>query len=180
MQGFKKHYQEKIIPALKEKFGYKNNMQVPTMKKVVLNVGIGAGLKDKDYIDAVEKNLQRITGQMPVKTLAKKSISNFKIREGMVVGLKVTLRGDRMWDFVEKLVKVTLPRVRDFQGINPKSFDGMGGYSLGFKEQLAFPEILPDEVDRTHGLEINITTSAKNNEEAFEFLNLLGFPFKKQ
>lgn len=179
MQELKKIYREQIIPKLKADFGYKNNMQVPNLKKVVLNVGVGAGIKDADFIETVENNLTRITGQKTVKTLAKKAISSFKIRQGMVVGVKVTLRGDRMWDFIEKLIKVTLPRVKDFRGISDKGFDGQGNFSLGFKEHLPFPEIKPDEVDRIHGLEISIATSAKNDKEAKSFLEYLGFPFKK-
>ncbi len=179
MQELKKIYREQIIPKLKEDFGYKNNLQVPNLKKVVLNVGIGAGLKDGDFVETVQNNLARISGQKPVKTLAKKAISSFKIRQGMVVGVKVTLRGDRMWDFVEKLIKITLPRVKDFRGISDKGFDGQGNFSLGFKEHLPFPEIKPDEVERIHGLELSIATSAKNNKEAKAFLEYLGFPFKK-
>ena len=164
---------------MKEKFGYKNIHQVPTVEKVVLNVGVGDHLKDNDYFEAVSKTLARISGQKPVLTKAKKSISNFKIREGMVVGVSVTVRKDRMWDFIEKLVKVTLPRVRDFRGITSKSFDKQGNYCLGFKEYLPFPEINLDEVEQLHGLEVVITTTATNKAEGMALLTELGFPFKE-
>ena len=180
MNNLHQQYKKDITPALKEKLGYKNIYQVPALEKVVINVGIGKGLKDKEYIETVKKTLVRISGQKPIETVAKKSISNFKIREGMVVGIKVTLRGARMWDFVEKLVNVTLPRVRDFRGISPKSFDEKGNYSLGFKEYIAFPEINQDEVERLHGLEVVIVTKANNKEESKVLLEALGFPFKKE
>jgi len=180
MNNLHKQYNEKVLPALKEKFGYKNNLAVPTVSKIVLNVGVGKGLKEKDYVENVENTLTRITGQKPVKTKARKSISSFKIREGMVVGVKVTLRGPRMWDFLEKLINVTLPRVRDFRGISPKSFDGKGSYSLGFTEYISFPEITPDEIEKLHGLEIAVITTAENDEQGRELLTLLGFPFKKE
>lgn len=180
MNNLQKQYNKEVCPALMKKFECKNKLAVPTLKKVVVNVGVGAGLKDNEYIENVEKTLLRITGQKPVRTIAKKSISSFKIREGMVVGVKVTLRGTRMWDFIEKLIKVTLPRIRDFRGIDPKGFDKKGNYSLGFREYIAFPEIKPDEVEKIHGLEVNITTSAKSRDEGFELLSLLGFPFKKE
>lgn len=179
MNNLLKKYREEIQPQLKEKFGYKNNISVPTIEKVVLNIGVGQGLKDKEYITYAQKVLAQITGQQPIKTLAKKSISNFKIREGMVVGLKVTLRGKKMWDFLERLIKITLPRVRDFRGLNPKAFDQRGNYSIGFKELIAFAEIKPDDVERKLGLESTITTTAKTTKEGFELLSLLGFPFKK-
>ncbi len=179
MSELKKYYKEKVVKQLMTDFSYKNPMQVPALKQVVLNIGIGANTKDANFLEAVESNFQRITGQKPVRTLAKKSISNFKVREGMVVGMKVTLRGTRMWDFVEKLVKVTLPRVKDFRGIDPKSFDRQGNYNLGFKEHLAFPEIRPDEIEKIHGLEVCIGTTAKSQKEGLALLELLGFPFKK-
>lgn len=179
MNSLHKQYNEKIRPALMEKFSCQNLLQAPAVEKIVVNVGVGQGLKDKDFIDNVENTLVRITGQKPVRTKARKSIASFKIREGMVVGLKVTLRGERMWDFLEKLIKITLPRVRDFRGVKAQSFDGQGNFALGFKEYIAFPEIMPDEVEKLHGLEILITTTAKNNEQGYELLNLLGMPFKK-
>ncbi|MFZ5365071.1 MAG: 50S ribosomal protein L5 [Patescibacteria group bacterium] len=180
MKRLFEQYKEKVIPALKEKFGYKNEMQVPKLAKVSINVGIGRGLKDNDYLESVKKSLQRITGQQPVETKAKTSISNFKIREGMVVGVRVTLRGWRMYDFIEKLVNITLPRVRDFRGLDPDNFDGHGNYSIGFKEHIAFPEIRSDELENIHGLEVNITTTADTDEEGYELLKLMGFPFKEK
>ncbi|MBU1131657.1 50S ribosomal protein L5 [Patescibacteria group bacterium] len=180
MNNLQKQYKEKIVPALMEKFGYKNYLQVPTINKVVLNVGIGSGLKDKGYLELVKKNLQNISGQKSVETLSRKSISNFKVREGMVVGVKVTLRGVRMWDFLERLIKVTLPRIRDFRGISPEAFDRRGSYSLGFKDNTAFPEIEGEELEKTHGLEVTITTTAKNKKEGLELLTEMGFPFRKE
>lgn len=162
------------------KFCYKNRLAAPRLLKVVLNVGLGQGLKDKEYCETAKATLARISGQKPVETKSRKSISNFKIRQGMVIGVKVTLRGAKMWDFVEKLVKITLPRVRDFQGLSLKGFDGQGNFSIGFKEYLAFPEVSSDEIERQHGLEITISTSAKNRKEGEELLQLLGFPFKKE
>jgi len=179
MNNLKGQYLKQVIPALKEKFGLKNSLAVPTIKKVVINVGLGAGLKDKEYLDNVKNTLIRIAGQRPVETLSRKSISNFKIREGMVIGVKVTLRGTRMWDFLEKLIKVTLPRVRDFRGISTKSFDARGNYTLGFKEYIAFPEIRQDELEKLHGLELCISTTASNAGEGEALLSELGFPFKK-
>lgn len=163
-----------------KRFGRKNPMAVPLIKKVVINVGIGKGLKEKEYLDTVIKTLTLISGQKPVETLSRKSISNFKIRIGMVVGVKVTLRGARMWDFLEKLIKVTLPRVRDFRGISGKCFDRQGNYSLGFQEYVAFPEIKQDEVERLHGLEVIISMNAKNQEEGRAVLAELGFPFRTE
>jgi large subunit ribosomal protein L5 len=179
MAELKKFYRETVVKKLMEELGYKNPNQVPTIKNVVVNVGIASSNKDNGFIDTIETNLKRITGQKPVKTLAKKAISNFKIRQGMVVGMKVTMRGQRMWDFVEKLIKITLPRVKDFRGISPNAFDGQGNYSIGFKEHLAFPEVRPDDIERVHGLEVNISTSAKSNKEGLLLLEMLGFPFKK-
>jgi len=176
----KDKYKKEVIPKLKDKFGYQNDLAVPTIDKVVLNVGAGKALQDSKYLETMENTLLRISGQKPVATRAKKSISSFKIREKMVIGFKVTLRGERMWDFIEKLVQVTLPRVHDFRGLSKKSFDGQGNYSLGFKEYIAFPEIRSDEVEKLHGLEVIITTTAKTDEEALELLTLLDFPFKEK
>jgi large subunit ribosomal protein L5 len=178
MNNLKKRYNEEAVPAMMKKFGYKNRMAAPTVKKIVLNVGISAGLKDKEYTEAVKNTLTRIGGQKPVETKSKKSISNFKIKEGMVIGVKVTLRGGRMWDFLEKLIKVTLPRVRDFRGLAADAFDKNGNYSLGFKEYIAFPEIKSDEIEKIHGLQACISTTAQNAEEGRELLRLLGMPFK--
>jgi len=172
-------YKKKIIPEIKKKFGYKNDLAVPKLDKVVVNVGFGRHTKEKQYIDNIINSLTRITGQKPVLTKAKKSISAFKVREGSVIGAMATLRGKRMYDFVEKLVHVSFPRVRDFRGISEKGIDKQGNLSIGFKEHLAFPEIKADEVDRIHGLEVCVSTTAKNREEGLELLRLMGFPFKK-
>lgn len=173
-------FKKETVPQLKEKFGYKNDLQVPKIEKVVLNAGVGKGLKDKDFIETVESTLTRITGQKPVATKAKKSISNFKIREGMVVGMMVTLRGQKMWNFIEKLIAVALPRIRDFQGLSLKSLDKQGNFNIGIKEHIAFPEIKADEIEKLHGLEIAIITTAKTKKEGQALLKSLGFPFKKE
>ena len=175
----KEQYHKEILPALKEKFGYKNNLAAPKIAKVVLNVGTGQGLKDAKFNEVVEDTLLRITGQRPVKTVAKKSISNFKIRDGLVVGQSVTLRGSRMYEFLDKLINVTLPRVRDFRGLDSKSVDPKGNLNLGLREHIAFPEIKSDEVEKIHGLQIAVVTTAKTREEGLELLKLLGFPFRK-
>lgn len=154
-------------------------MAVPKITKVTLNVGLGQGIKEAKYLETAEATLRRITGQQPVKCKARVSISNFKIRKGMIVGMKVTVRGKRMWDFLDKLVNVTLPRVRDFRGISAEAFDEKGNYSLGFREHMAFPEIRPDEIEVIHGLQITISTTTKNKDEGKLLLALLGFPFKK-
>lgn len=172
-------YQTNVKPALKKKFGYANDMAVPKIAKISLNVGVGRFTKDKTYLDNVANNLARITGQKPIMTKAKKSISAFKVREGTVIGVAVTLRGERMYDFLEKLIHITFPRVRDFRGVDDKKLDKTGNLSIGFREHIAFPEIKADEVDNLHGLEINITTTAKSREEGLELFQLLGFPFKK-
>ena len=174
-----KQYKNEIVKKLMADLKIKNIMQVPKITKVVLNVGVGRFVKEPGFIENVEKNLRDITGQQPIKTKAKKAISNFKIREGMVVGLAVTLRGKKMYDFLEKLISVTFPRMRDFRGIKPMAFDKDGNYNLGLKEQLAFPEVSTDNVDKIHGLEITICTNAKNREGSKMLLDYLGFPFKK-
>ncbi len=171
-------YKTDVVPALKEKFGYKNIMEVPAIEKVVLNVGYGRHVKDKQFIEHVEKTLQTITGQKPVHNKATKSISNFKIREGMNIGASVTLRGAPMYEFLYKLIHVTFPRVRDFRGIKQHAFDAQGNYSIGFTENIAFPEMSTDAVDTIHGLEVVVTTTATNKEEGYELLKALGFPFK--
>lgn len=174
----REHYEKKVVPAMVEKFGYKNRMAVPKLKLVSVNVGMtAANLKDPKYAETVEATLQRITGQKPVKTLAKKSIASFKIRQGMEIGMKVTLRGARMWHFLEKLIHVTLPRVRDFRGVPSKIVDKQGNLSLGFKEYIAFPEIRSDEVERLHGIQVTVGTTARSKEEGVELFRLLGFPF---
>ncbi|PIR76084.1 MAG: 50S ribosomal protein L5 [Candidatus Magasanikbacteria bacterium CG10_big_fil_rev_8_21_14_0_10_42_10] len=171
-------YKSTVVPALKEKFGYKNVMQVPRVQKVVVNVGYGRHVKDKQFIEQIEKTLTSITGQKPVHNKSTKSISNFKIREGMNIGVSVTLRGKSMYQFLNKLINITFPRVRDFRGINPKSFDAQGNYSIGFKENIAFPEVGADAVEHLHGLEIVVTTTASNREEGHALLKGLGFPFR--
>jgi large subunit ribosomal protein L5 len=180
MNNFKEKIQKEVIPAMQEKFGYKNRLAVPKIEKVTLNVGISANKRDDKFLELVENTLTRVTGQKPVFTKAKMSVSAFKIREGNVVGAKVTLRKQRMNDFVEKLINITLPRVRDFRGLSLKSIDRSGNLTIGFKENLAFAEINPDEVEKVHGLEIVITTTTKNKEEGMELLKLIGFPFKKK
>ena len=176
----KEQYATKVIPRMKDAFGYTNDLAVPRIKKVVVNVGLSKGLNDKKFIDVAVNTLTRITGQKPVLTRAKKSISNFKIREGMIVGAMVTLRGRRMYDFIEKLVHVSFPRMRDFHGLDPmRGFDKNGNFAFGFREHIVFPEIASDEVEHIHGLEIAIQTSARNKEETLHLLRSLGFPFKK-
>ena len=172
-------YNKEVKKALKEKFGYKNEMAIPKITKVSVNVGVGRFTKDKAYIDAVANTITRITGQKPVFTKSRKSISAFKVREGNIVGVMATLRGERMYDFLDKLVHVTFPRVRDFRGISEKIIDRTGNMSIGFKEHLPFPEVKADEVDSIHGIEVTVTTTAKSKEEGLELFRLLGFPFKK-
>ncbi|MBI4268364.1 50S ribosomal protein L5 [Candidatus Uhrbacteria bacterium] len=179
MNAFQTHYQKKVIPELQKQFDFKNAFQVPRITKVTLNVGVGKSLKDPNYVGIVEDSLARIAGQKPVRTKAKKSIASFKVRAGQVVGLSVTLRKARMLDFLEKLIHVALPRVRDFRGLDVKSVDRQGNLNIGFRENLAFPEIKSDEIERTHGLEVNISSNAKNREEGVALFTLLGFPFKK-
>ncbi|MEK7619678.1 MAG: 50S ribosomal protein L5 [Patescibacteria group bacterium] len=178
--AFQSFYKTDIVPKLQSEFGYKNIHAFPTVTSVTLNVGLGAGMKDAKYIETAEKTLTKITGQKPVPTKARMSISTFKIREGNVVGMKVTLRGKRMWDFLEKLIKISLPRVRDFRGLSTKAFDGQGNYSIGFKEHIAFPEIRSDEIELIHGLQVTIATSAETNEESKSLLTHLGLPLKKE
>ncbi|MFA5953943.1 MAG: 50S ribosomal protein L5 [Patescibacteria group bacterium] len=173
-----KYYTSTVLPKLMQEFGYTNVHQAPRVAKVVVHVGTGPGLTDAKFLETAIETLRRITGQQPVKTLARKSISNFKIREGMVIGLKVTLRGKRMDDFLQKLVNIALPRVRDFRGISKKVVDRTGNATIGFKEHLVFPEIRSDEVERIHGLEVIIDTTAKNHEEGIALLTALGFPFR--
>lgn len=179
MNSFKKFYLEKSVPALVQALGVKNPMAVPKVEKIVVNVGVGKTLKDAKLLEAITEDIRRITGQNPVKTLAKKSISGFKIRENQVVGLVVTLRGSRMYDFLEKLVKVALPRVRDFRGLDPKKFDGHGNYNIGFREQIVFPETIREHMENVFGLEVNIQTSTADDKQALELLKSLGFPFRK-
>ncbi|HHY36258.1 MAG TPA: 50S ribosomal protein L5 [Firmicutes bacterium] len=178
--GLRERYQKEVIPAMVQKFGYKNIMEVPRLEKVVINMGVGEAIQNPKLLDAAVNDLTMITGQKPVITRAKKSIANFKLRAGMPIGCKVTLRGQRMYDFLEKLFNVALPRVRDFRGVSPRSFDGRGNYSLGVREQLIFPEIDYDQVEKIQGMDIVIVTTAKTDEEAREFLRLLGIPFRPE
>ncbi len=180
MATLKEQFTKDVVPALKEEFKIANIMAVPKIEKVTLNVGLGERAKDSKYVEVIEDTLNRISGQKPVKTKARKSIAGFKIREGMIIGMKVTLRGQQMWDFMDKLVNVTFPRVSDFRGIGPKAIDKNGNFSYGFKEHVAFPEIRSDEIETLHGLEINITTTADNREQGLSMFKKLGFPFKKE
>jgi large subunit ribosomal protein L5 len=173
-------YKKEIVPALKKEFGYTNDFEVPKMLKATINSGIGHALKDEKFLDTVVSTLTRISGQKPVLRKAKKSISAFKIRAGMVVGVSVTLRGRRMYDFVDKLINVALARVRDFQGLEPKNVDQNGNLTVGFKEHIVFPEIHSDEVEKIHGLEISISTTASSRAAGLALFTYLGFPFKKQ
>ena len=178
MIRLKDKYKKEIIPALMKEFSYKNIMQVPKIKSVVLNVGMGEGIQDIKLIEAAVKELTTISGQKAVITRAKKSIAAFKLREGMPVGTKVTLRGDRMYEFLDKFISFALPRIRDFKGVSPKSFDGRGNYALGIKEQIIFPEISYDKISNMHGMDIIIVTSAGTNEEGRSLLRHMGMPFR--
>ena len=178
MSNLKQKYEEEVRPALMEHFSYKNIMQVPRLEKVVVNMGVGEGKENPKLLDAAAGDMALITGQKPIITRAKNSIASFKLRDGMSIGCKVTLRGEAMYDFLTKLINVALPRVRDFRGVSPKSFDGRGNYSLGIREQIIFPEINYDKVEKIQGMDIAIVTTAKNDEEARELLRLLGMPFR--
>ena len=175
----KELYTAQVAPALQKKFSYKSVMQIPKLDKIVINVACGEARDNSKVIDAITKDLMQITGQRPVPCRAKKSVANFKLREGMVIGAKVTLRGDRMYEFLDRFFNLALPRVRDFRGINPNSFDGRGNYALGIKEQLIFPEIEYDKIDKIRGMDIVMCTTAKTDEEARELLTALGAPFAK-
>ena len=177
MPNLKAKYREEVAPALMQKFNYKSVMQIPRIDKVVVNVGCGEARDNAKMLDAVVRDLGAITGQKAIVTKAKKSVANFKVREGMPIGAKVTLRQDKMWEFLDRLFNVALPRVRDFRGINPNAFDGRGNYALGLKEQLIFPEIDYDKIDKIRGMDVVICTTAKTDEEAKELLTLLGAPF---
>ncbi|BCA57463.1 large ribosomal subunit protein uL5 [Sphingomonas sp. HMP6] len=170
-------YDDKIIAAMTEKFGYKNAMEVPRLDKIVLNMGVGEATQDKKKVDQAAQEMELIAGQKPVVTKAKKSIAQFKLREGMPIGVKVTLRRDRMYEFLDRFITIALPRVRDFRGLNPKSFDGRGNYACGLKEQLVFPEISYDRIDKIRGMDVIVTTTARTDDEARELLRLFGFPF---
>ena len=180
MEGLKEQYEKQVVPALMKKFGYKSIMQVPKLDKIVINIGLGDTRENPKALENAMKELAQITGQKPIVTKAKKSIAAFKIREGQDLGCKVTLRKEKMYDFAYKLFNVALPRVRDFRGMSPDSFDGRGNYSMGLKEQLIFPEIEYDKVDKLRGMDIIFVTTAETDEEARELLRLLGMPFKTQ
>lgn len=177
MARLKEKYNQEVSKALMEKFGYKNVMQLPKLEKIVLNMGLGEAIANSKAMDNAVEDMTIIVGQKPVITRAKKSIAGFKLREGMPIGVKVTLRGERMYEFLDRLISIALPRMRDFRGINPKSFDGRGNYTMGVKEQLIFPEIEYDKVDKIRGMDITVVTSAPTDEEAFELLKQLGMPF---
>ncbi|MFU0832289.1 MAG: 50S ribosomal protein L5 [Oscillospiraceae bacterium] len=179
MARLKEYYKQEIAPAMMKKFSYKSVMQIPKLEKIVINVGAGEAKDNSKVIDSAMSDLAAITGQRPVVCTAKKSVANFKVRAGMKIGVKVTLRGDRMYEFVDRLFNVALPRVRDFRGINPNSFDGRGNYNMGVKEQLIFPEIDYDKIDTVRGMDICFVTTAKTDEESRELLTLLGAPFAK-
>jgi large subunit ribosomal protein L5 len=175
----KERYQQEVVPALQKEFNYSNIMQVPALHKVVVNIGIGEAKDDAKRMDHAVRDLRDITGQKPVVTRAKRSVAAFKLREGMAIGCMVTLRGDRMYYFLDKLMNVALPRLRDFQGVSPDAFDGRGNYTLGIREQLVFPEIDYDQIDKVRGMEISIVTTARTDEEGRRLLRLLGMPFKR-
>ena len=173
-------YDDRIVAAMTERFGYKNRMEVPKLEKIVINMGVGEATQDKKRVETAAAEMQAISGQKPVITKAKKSIAQFKLREGMPIGCKVTLRRERMYEFLDRLVTIALPRVRDFRGLNPKSFDGRGNYALGLKEQIIFPEINYDQIDQVRGMDVIVTTTAKTDEEARELLRLFNFPFPQE
>ena len=179
MARLKDQYREEIAPALKERFGIENPMRIPRLEKIVVNMGVGEAAQNSRALDGAMEDLAKITGQKPQLRRARKSIAGFKIREGMPVGARVTLRGERMWEFLDRLISVALPRVRDFRGISPNSFDGRGNFALGLREQLIFPEISYDSIDTTRGLDVAVVTTAETDEEARELLRLLGMPFRE-
>jgi large subunit ribosomal protein L5 len=176
----KERYQQEVMPALMKELEMSNVMQVPRIKKVVVNIGLGEAMENAKALDAAVSDLNQITGQKPIITKARKSIANFKLREGRAIGAKVTLRGERMWSFLDRLMNVALPRVRDFRGVSPNAFDGRGNYTLGFREQLMFPEIEYDKIDKLRGLEVTIVTTATNDDHGRELLQMLGMPFRKE
>ena len=179
MPRFKDRYRKEIVPALMEEFGYRNVMEVPRLQKIVVNIGLGEALQDVKALDAAARDIATITGQKPIITRAKKSIAGFKLREGNPIGVKVTLRGNRMYDFLDRICNVALPRRRDFRGVSPDSFDGRGNYTLAFREQLVWPEIDYDSIDKIRGMEVTIVTTAKTDEEARRLLQLFGMPFRR-
>jgi large subunit ribosomal protein L5 len=173
----KQRFDAEIVKAMTEKFGYQNHMEVPKIEKITINMGVGEGSQDKKKVTVAAEEMALISGQKPVITKAKKSIAQFKLREGMPIGCKVTLRRERMYEFLDRLITVAMPRIRDFRGVNPKSFDGRGNYAMGLKEQIIFPEISYDQIDKVRGMDIIVTTTAKTDDEARELLRLFGFPF---
>ena len=176
----KAHYDDVVVKGLTEKFGYTNHMALPKIEKIVLNMGVGEGSQDKKKVTTALEEMQLIAGQRPVITKAKKSIAGFKLREGMPIGVKVTLRGERMYEFLERLVTIAMPRIRDFRGLNPKSFDGRGNFAMGLKEQIIFPEISYDKIEAVRGMDVIVTTTANTDDEAREMLKLFGFPFPQE
>jgi len=180
MNRMLERYQQEVVPALQNAFNYSNVMELPRIKKVVVNIGLGEAMGNSKALDAAITDMTTITGQKPIQTKARKSIANFKLREGVIIGVKVTLRGERMWFFLDRLLNVALPRVRDFRGVSADAFDGRGNYTLGLKDQLIFPEIEYDKIDKLRGMEITIVTTAKNDEHARAMLGFLGMPFKKE
>ncbi len=178
MARLETEYKERILPALMEQFAYKSVMQVPRITKITLNMGVGGAVADKKILQSAVSDMEKISGQKPVVTLARKSIAGFKIRDDMPIGCKVTLRSDRMYEFLDRLITISIPRIRDFRGLSPKSFDGRGNYSMGVKEQIIFPEIDYDKIDALRGMDITITTTAQTNEEGLALLKLFNFPFK--
>ena len=180
MNRMLERYQQEVVPALQNAFNYSNVMELPRIQKVVVNIGLGEAMGNSKALDAAITDMTTITGQKPIQTKARKSIANFKLREGVIIGVKVTLRGERMWFFLDRLLNVALPRVRDFRGVSADAFDGRGNYTLGLKDQLIFPEIEYDKIDKLRGMEITIVTTAKNDEHARAMLGFLGMPFKKE
>ncbi len=180
MNRLQERYQNEVVPALQKAFNYRNVMEVPRIQKVVVNIGLGEAMGNPKALEAAVADLTTITGQKPVLTKARKSIANFKLREGVIIGTKVTLRGSRMWAFLDRLMNIALPRVRDFRGVSPDAFDGRGNYTLGLRDQLIFPEIEYDKIDKLRGMEITIVTTARNDEHSREMLRFLGMPFRKE
>ncbi len=180
MNRMQERYQQEVVPALQNTFSFRNVMEYPRIQKVVVNIGLGEAMGNSKALDAAIVDMTTITGQKPIQTKARKSIANFKLREGVIIGVKVTLRGDRMWAFLDRLLNVALPRVRDFRGVSPDAFDGRGNYTLGLKDQLIFPEIEYDKIDKLRGMEITIVTTAKNDEHSRAMLRFLGMPFRKE
>jgi len=178
--GLKERYKEEVVPGLMKALNLENIMQVPRLKKIVVNIGVGEALENAKSLEGAVSDLTSITGQQPIITRARKSIAAFKLREGRAIGAKVTLRGERMWAFLDRLMNVALPRVRDFRGVSPNSFDGRGNYTLGLREQLVFPEVDYDQIDKVRGMEVSIVTTARTDEEGRELLQMLGMPFRKE